>query len=324
MRNNRPVGMKRLAVVLGASALLVTFATVGQAASKTHLTLGSTNMTSSHFVVSNAMAKAINQGMPGTTVTHVETGASVDNIRRLSKDELDLGLVATDAALQALTGTGAFKGKPVDDLVALYSYDVSVLNFAVTQASGVTTLQGLQGRKFNPGIHGSGAELLTRQVFSTLGIKPDLVPGTVKDAAEAIQNRQITGYSKYGPGHGVDATLRELLVTTPMRLLGFTPQEQEKIRGVAKGVGFTKLQNVMDGAPAVETPSVLIVFATRTSLMDDQTAYDIAKSIYEHRNLLIQAWPHLKDFDFKKQALAAEEVGIKLHPGAKRFWMSVK
>lgn len=311
-------------VLLGAGVTLASFALTGTAAPKSHLTLGSTNMTSSHFVVSNAMAEAIGLGIPSTTVTHVETGASVDNIRRLAKGEIDLGLVATDAAIQAVTGTDSFEGKSVEDLVALYAYDVSALNVAVTQASKVAKLADLQDKKFNPGINGSAAEQLTRLIFKTLDIQPDLVPGTVKDAAEAIQNRQIVGYSKYGPGQGVDATLRELMVTTPMRLLSFSTEEQQKVKDAAKGVGFTELENVMEGQPNVTVPSVLIVYATRPSLIDDETAYAIAKSIYEHKDLLIQAWPHLKNFDFKKEALAAEDLGIPLHPGAKRFWESVK
>ena len=286
--------------VLGAGVLLASLAATGTAAPKSQLTLGSTNMTSSHFVVSNAMAKAITEGISETTVTHVETGASVDNIRRLAKGEIDLGLVATDAGIQAVTGTGSFTGRAVDDLVALYAYDVSVLNVAVTQASGVEQLNDLDGKKFNPGIHGSGAEQLTRLIFKTLEIQPDLVPGTVKDAAEAIQNRQISGYSKYGPGHGVDATLRELLVTTPMRLLSFSDEEQQKVGDVAPGVGFTELNNVMDDQPLVMAPSVLIVYATRPSLMDDETAHEVARSIYENKDHLIQAWSHLKEFDFKK------------------------
>ncbi len=322
MKTSYPLSRQWAAMVVG--GLLAFSSALTCAAPKTNLTLGSTNMTSSHFVVSNAMVKAIMQGIPGTTVTNVETGASVDNIRRLAKGELDLGLVATDAGIQAVTGTGVFKGKKVDDLVALYAYDTSVLNVAVTQASKIDTLAGLQGKRFNPGIHGSGAEQLTREIFRTLDIAPNWVPGTVKDAAEAIQNRQITGFSKYGPGHGIDATLRELMVTTPMRLLPFSQQEQDKVMKAVKGVGFTSIPNVMAGAPAVMAPSTLIVYATRRSLMDDETAYNITKSIYEHRDLLIQAWPHLKDFDFKKQALAAQKLGIPLHPGALRFWESVK
>ncbi len=109
---------------------------------------------------------------------------------------------------------------------------MSVLNVAVSQESGVTELKGLAGKKFSPGIRGSGAEQLTRQVFGALGIEPAWVPGTVKDAVEGIQNRQIAGYSKYGPGAGVDATLRELMVTTPMRP-AFDADQQQRYRGYA-------------------------------------------------------------------------------------------
>jgi TRAP transporter TAXI family solute receptor len=190
------------------------------------LVLGSTNSTSSHYTVSAAMAKAIKAGIPAANISHIETGASVDNVRRLTRNELDLGLIATDTAIQAITGTGPFNGRMVDDLVALYSYDISVLNVAVSQESKVGSLKELAGKKLNPGIRGSGAEQLTRQVFTALGIEPAYQPGTVKDAVEAIQNRQIVGYSKYGPGRGVDSTLRELMVTTPMRLLGFSADDR--------------------------------------------------------------------------------------------------
>src|SRR5665647_2469960 len=246
------------------------------AAPKSTIVLGSTNSTSSHYTVSAAMVKAIKAGIPGANVSQIETGASVDNVRRLTKGEIDLGLIATDTGIQALMGTGPFAGKAVDDLVAVYSYDVSVLNVAVSQDSKVASLKDLAGKKFNPGIRGSGAELLTREVFSTLGIEPAWVPGTVKDAAEGIQNRQIVGYSKYGPGTGVDATLRELMVTTPMRLLTFDADLQQKVLGKVKGVSFAQIANVMQGQPPVTTPAVLIVYGTRTSLMDDETAYALS------------------------------------------------
>jgi uncharacterized protein len=294
------------------------------AAPKGTLVLGSTNSTSSHYVVSAAMVKAIKAGIPTSNVSQIETGASVDNVRRLVKGEIDLGICGTDTAVQVLDGTGPFAdGKGVSDLVALYAYDVSVLNIAVSEDSKVATINDLSGKKFNPGIRGSGAELMTRGVFRTLGVTPDWVPGTVKDAAAGIQNRQIAGYSKYGPGAGIDATLRELMVSTPMRLLGFDAAQQSKVTANIKGVNFVSIPNVMPGQPAVEAPAALIVYATRTAVMDDETAYAVAKSIYEHRQILVDAWPHLKNFDFKAQAFNAEKVGIKLHPGAKKFWESV-
>lgn len=314
----------RAAALTLASLLGTCLSLAATAQVKGSIVLGSTNSTSSHYTVSVAMANAIKAGIPSANISHIETGASVDNVRRLTRSELDLGLIATDTAIQAITGTGPFNGRSVDDLVALYSYDVSVLNVAVSQESKISSLKELTGKKINPGIRGSGAEQLTRQVFAAIGVEPAFQPGTVKDAVEAIQNRQIVGYSKYGPGRGVDATLRELMVTTPMRLLSFSADEQAKVSAAVRGVGFAQIQNVMQGEPAVNAPSVLIVYGTRRSQMNDETAFAIAKAIYENRQMLIDAWPHLKDFDFRAQALASEKVGVPLHPGAKKFWDSVK
>lgn len=289
------------------------------------ITLGSTNATSSHYAVAVAMSKAIKQGMPGANVSVIETGASVDNIRRLVRGEVNLGLVAVDTGIQAIDGTGPFNGKPVKDLVAVYAYDISVLNIAVRADSDVQNVKDLNGKKFNAGIRGSGAEVLTREAFSILGIKPNWAPGTVQDAAEGIQNRQIVGYSKYGPGIGIDATLRELLTTTPMRLIGFTPEQQKAVLAHVKGVDFKTLsENFIPNQKPVAAPVVPIVYATRLGSLDDDTAYAVAKSIYDNRQFLIDTWPHLKDFDFKQQSLRAEQLGIPLHPGAKRFWESLK
>src|SRR3569833_3687918 len=120
--------------------------------------------------------------MPNANVSVVETGATVDNIRRLAKREVDLGLVAVDTGVQALSGTGPFEGRPVKDLLSVYAYDNSVLNIAVRADSGVKTLKDLNGKKLNAGFRGSGAEVLTREAMNVLGIKPEWSPGSVKDA----------------------------------------------------------------------------------------------------------------------------------------------
>lgn len=314
-----------LIAAISGCALSFALASSGASAQIKAITLGSTNSTSSHYAVSVAMSKAIKKGIPQANVSVIETGASVDNIRRLVRGEINLGLVAVDTGIQAISGTGPFNGKTVKDLVAVYAYDVSVLNIAVRADSDVNDIKDLAGKKFNAGIRGSGAEVLTREAFSILGIKPDWSPGTVQDAVEAIQNRQIVGYSKYGPGVGVDATLRELLTTTQMKLLGFTPDQQRQILAKLKGVDFKDLpENIIPGQKSVAAPIVPIVYATRIGSMDDDTAYAVAKSIYENRQILIETWPHLKDFDFKQQALRADQLGIPLHPGAKRFWESLK
>lgn len=310
-------GMKSL--MAGAAMLMAS----GVPSVAQNLSLGSTNATSSHYQIAVAMAQAIEAGMPGATATVVETGASVDNVRRLVRGEIDLGLVAGDVFVQAKLGLGQFEGNAVEDLVALYPYSDSVLNVSVRADSGITSLEGLDGKSFSPGIRGSGAELLITQSLELFGIKPNYVYGTVTDAVEGTRNQQLVGYSKYGAADRLDATLRELMTSVDMRLVGFTEEQQKMVRENIPGVGFATLPaDFIPGNPEIVTPSVPIVYATRLSLMDDETAKKVAQAIGENRQILVDVWPQLKDYDFAGSMLASDEAGITVHPGAKSYWES--
>lgn len=309
-------------MIAGAAMLL---ASAAIPATAQNLTLGSTNATSSHYQIAVGMGQAIEAGNPGVTVTVVETGASVDNVRRLVRGEIDLGLVAGDVFVQARQGLGQFEGNAIEDLVALYPYDNSVINIAVRADSGITALEGLDGKPFTPGIRGSGGELLITQSFKLFGIEPNYIYGTVTDAIEGVVNNQMVGYSKYAAASRVDATLQELMTSTDMRILGFTPEQQKLVVDNIPGVGFITLPaGFIKDNPEVTTPSVPIVYATRLSLMDDETAHKVAKAIGENRQILINVWPQLADYDFKKSILSTTEIGIAVHPGALSYWESAE
>jgi TRAP transporter TAXI family solute receptor len=294
-------------------------------AQKNSITFGSTNATSSNYALAVAMSKAIKKELPNANGTMIETGASVDNIKRMVKGELDFGLVMADTGIMAQEGIGPFRGKAVTDLGVLYVHDVVTLQIAVRADTGINSLKELTGKRFSAGIRGSGAELLTRQMFSALGIEPQWSPGSVQDMVEGTQNGQLVGYSKYGVGIGLDGTMRELLLTTPMKLLNFTEQDRNVVEAKLSGVDFAVVPaDTIPGHPAVITPVVLGTYAARISEMDDATAFAIAKAIDENRQLLIDVFPHLKGMNFKEQALRTEKLGLKLHPGAKKYWESVQ
>jgi TRAP transporter TAXI family solute receptor len=185
----------------------------------------------------------------------------------------------------------------------------------------VTSLDELDGKKFNPGIRGSAAETLTTTVLSMFGINADLVHGAVGDAVEGIKNRQIIGYSKYGASNSADATLQELMTSTRMRLIGFSEEQEKAATEAMEGVGFTTLPaGLIPGSEEMRVPKLNVFFLTRTGVMDDETAYDIARSIHQNMDLLVEAWPQLADYDIAADAVATIETGIAYHPGAARYW----
>lgn len=289
------------------------------------VTIGSTVATSSHYTLAVALSKAIKTGMPDANVTVVETGASVDNMRRLSKGEVNIGMTSVDVGTQALNGTKAFEGHQIEDLVGLFPYDMSVLNIVVREDSGITTLAGLDGQPFGAGDRGSAAEVVSKATLEANGINPDWYAGSIGDAVEALKNRQIVGFAKYGPGTRLDAVLQEILTSTDLRLLSYDDDQQKVTLDSIDGIGFAEVPaDRIPGKPAATLPVSLVIYATRSELMTDDDAYELVKSVYENRSEMIDAWPFLADFDFKARALQIEELGLPLHPGAKRFWESLE
>ena len=220
--------MKKFTTVAMAALAMASLACAGKATAqvKSSFVIGSTASTSGHYVAAVAMSKALKDEIPNLSVTVLETGASVDNLRRMTRAEIDMGLVGSDAAVSASDGTGQFEGKGIGDLVALFAYDYAALSIAVRADSGVLTLADLNGKRFNPGFRGSGTEVRMKTAFDLFNIKPEWVLGSIKDAVESIQNRQIVGYAKNGVGSLLDPTVRELLISTQMRLLGFSPEQE--------------------------------------------------------------------------------------------------
>ena len=109
------------------------------------------------------------------------------------------------------------------------------------------------------------------------------------------------------------------------RYLGFDEAQRKAILAKIRGVDFGVVPaNTIPGQGEVHTPVVLGTYSTRLASMDDATAYAIAKAIDTHKQFLIDVFPHLKDMNFKAQALKTEQLGLKLHPGAKKYWLEAK
>ena len=312
---------KKMMVIIVLTALIMmstmTFAT-------DTITIGSTAATSSHFPYAVAMTKAIREALPQTTVTLIETGASVDNIKRLVRKEIQIGMTTSDVAIQAAKARGKFEGSGAVNLEVLFVCDFAVLYFAVREDAGLKKLSDLEGKRFSPGMHGSGAELLTRRAFSMFNINPDWIPGTLTEAVEGIKNRRLVGYSKYGPGRVLDATLREIMVSTPMDLLGLNQEQEKLLMEKVSGIEiYTIPENIIPNQEAIRSPGIAVTYSTLAGTLDDNTGFLVAKALNEKHNVIAEAIPRVKDYDYAELTLAMIKSGLKIHPGAKRYWESV-
>jgi TRAP-type uncharacterized transport system substrate-binding protein len=82
--------------------------------------MGCTATASSHYAYCVGQAKAINTMVADAEVTVVETGATVDNLKRMLKNTIDYGLITNDQVYLAHKGEGPWKETPFPDVRNLW------------------------------------------------------------------------------------------------------------------------------------------------------------------------------------------------------------
>ena len=291
------------------------FATQAQAAE--NLLIGSTSASSSHYGYFVAVGKLINEKIADTDASVVETGATLDNLRRIQRGQIDLGLVTTNVAQHALSGTNAFDGNPVDTRL-LWVYTPAPQNVIVRADSKIGSLADLEGKRFNPGIKGSATEKTSEAVFKTLGITPDYVRGSTTDVVGMIKDNRVDGYVKSGAGQRLDASTLDIATFTPISVLSLTAAQQESVRTKMPDISVVDIPaGAADGVPAYTTWS-FGVGVTASPKLSEETAYNIVKVIMADKDVQANAMAALKGADLAQ--LTVTYGTIPLHPGAARWF----
>jgi TRAP transporter TAXI family solute receptor len=305
---NRSIRSLLCATILSGTAM---------AAQASDLLIGSTSASSSHYGYFVAVGQLINEHADGVNATVVETGATMDNINRMARGQIDLGLVTTNVAQHANAGTNAFEGK-AQDLRLLWVYTGAPQNVVVRADAGVETLEDLAGTKFNPGIKGSATESTTEAVFATLGLTADFARGSTTDIVNSIKDNRIIGYVKSGSGNLLDASTMDIATATQIEVLGLSAAQADKLRAGMPDISVVDIPaGAADGIPAYTTWSFGVGVAAPAS-MDDETAYQIVSAIMADTTAQANAMASLEGANLAEMTLQFGT--IQLHPGAARWF----
>ncbi len=311
--------MKERTLFKGAMLLVllsVLIMTAGSTMAAQKMLIGSTSASSSHYGYFVAVSQVINS-KAGLETSVVETGATVDNLRRIARNQVDLGLVTTNVMAQAYYGKQSFAGKPVKAKL-LWVYVIAPQNVIVRKDSNIEKITDLTGKKFNPGMKGSATEKTSEAVFKTLGINPDYYRGSTTNIVTAIKDNNITGYVKSGAGLKLDASTRDISTFTPISILTLTT---EQISLIQKELPEISIVNVPGGSGsgigAYTTWGFAVACAAGLNL-DEESAYRIVKAICEDKSVQGSAMSSVKNADFVEMTL--KYATSPLHPGAIRYF----
>ncbi|MGR3311785.1 TAXI family TRAP transporter solute-binding subunit [Roseovarius indicus] len=287
------------------------------AAQETDLLIGSVSASSSHYAYFVAVGQLINENAEGLRASVVETGGTMDNVRRMARGQVDFGTVTTNVQRHAAEGTNEFEGN-AQDLTLLWVYTGAPQNVVVRADADVDSLEDLKEVRFNPGMRGSATEATTEAVFETLGLSADFVRGSTTDIVGMIKDNRVAGYVKSGAGNKLDGSTMDIATSTDISILGLTDDQAETLRSEMPDISVVEVpEGAADGHPAYTAWSFGVGVAA-PSTMDEDVVYQVVKVIMEDKEAQANAMSSLKGMNLADVTL--QYGTIPLHPGAARWF----
>ncbi|MGB0695467.1 MAG: TAXI family TRAP transporter solute-binding subunit [Rhodospirillaceae bacterium] len=270
-------------------------------------------------------------GVPGLIVVAQSTSGSVDNIRRMRLDRLDLAIVQADVAYGAVNPEDSVMGAanmangppPYPDLRALSALYEESLHLVTLQSSGIRSLEDLAGLRVSLGEAGSGTLVTSTLVLEAAGLgEMDFqdYPMTPSEATDALVAGALDAFFFFG-GAPVQL-ISHLADTTPISLVPIPEAIADRVNRQAPYLTPGLIRAGRYGNErAVPTVAVSALLVTRASL-PDALAEEMTAALWHPSSaaILAKGPPQTRDLDIKRGVLG---IPIPIHPGAITYYQKV-
>ncbi|HIK95808.1 MAG TPA: TAXI family TRAP transporter solute-binding subunit [Planctomycetes bacterium] len=287
------------------------------------LSMGTAPVGGAFNAVGQAVAEVLNanKGDANWKMQAKGTKGSQENIRRLSKNELQLALANSAITYFAVRGESGWEKKY--DMRAIATLAPNVAMFITMSDSGIKTIADLKGKKVVVGPAGAGFEMFVQPLLSAHGVTyddfsplnatqngaVDLLGDGSADAAflgGAIPTSSISQACSTHDIHFIPfgAAERTTLVEDYPFFQPFTITKDK----------YTDLTGDYDG---LNVGSMQLITSAD---QDEELIYEITKLIWEHRADIAAQHPAGKAINEKN---AARNTGTEFHPGAVKFYKEI-
>lgn len=294
----------------------------GSSGETVDLLMGTGSQGGTYFPLGAEMANVWNANIDNVNVTSTESGASVENLAKISNGEFDLGMTVNLPAYDALEGTGDFEGQKVENFAYIGHIYPEVLQVVTRESTGINSIEDLKGKRIAIGPPGSGTQAATKIVLEAYGLKDgdyDAYQEGFGDAKAKLQDGTID--ASFGLLGLPDAGIDELQASVnDVKLLEISAEAMKYIEENSGYSAFTipagSYEWQEEDVPAASAFAVLVA---NTDTVDDDMAYQLAKVMLEHadENTHPQA-RHMTEEN------ALNGLGdLPLHPGAERYYQEI-
>lgn len=326
-RNSRVActgGRITMAALLLAAAGVMTGARAEMAQPKQQfLSFGTSTVGGSWFALGGAIANLISKTYPQLKVTAEVTGGSVDNIKLMMNDQLELAMTTNAEAYQAIQGIGPFN-KKVTNFSAVMSGGGIFWQLYTLKKTGIKSIADLKGKRVSLGAPGSIGNSIGKTVIEAHGLvmSKDRRPEYIGhgDGPDALRDGSVDAVlivSSFPTSALVDLTSSEKENVT---FLNPEPAVMKKLLADHPYWTETPIPGGIYAGHPNDIPGsfgVATIIVAKNSL-SNETVYAVIKAIAENTKALTSANAHGKDWQLKS-ALRGITGTLPVHPGAAAY-----
>lgn len=294
-----------------------------EAASPYHdglLFIATGNTTGTYYQFGGGYADLVNKYVKGYEMRAEPTGASGENVERVSRGDTDLGLAHADIAADGAVGRFAFEGKP-QKVVALARLYNNIGQIVVRSNLKVDSLSDLRGKRISTGTLNSGTDNVAGRMLEGAGLNPERditrLRWSLPETTKGMRNGTVDALIFVA---GLPTTgVTELLTSVPGQFTFLAADDllkpmNDKYGGIYQGVTIPKsVYNTPTDIKTVAIPTMLV----SSPNVPESLAYQLTKVIFEHQEELTAA--HAEGANIAK-ATGRLTNPVPLHPGARRYY----
>jgi len=276
-----------------------------------------------YYPLGGGMAAVLSKYVSGMQATAEVTGGSVANLQLIGTGKPYLAMTMVDAGIDALKGQDKFTGKPVPVRTLMVMYP-NRMHVVTIEGTGITKMADLKGKRVSTGSGGSATEVMAFRVIEAAGLDKDKDMKRerlgVAESTAALKDRKIDAYFWVG---GLPTAAVSDLANSPGVKIKMV-DHADLVGKMNQKYGQLYVQDripkeTYKGMDADNRQATVMNLLVANQNMDEKTAYNIVKAVFEHRDELIRVHKEAENFKLENQKTAAAG-GIPWHPGALRYF----
>jgi TRAP transporter TAXI family solute receptor len=275
-----------------------------------------------YYPMGGGVASVLSKHVPGMQATAEVTGGSVDNLKLIGTEKPYIGFTMADASLDAYKGVDKFKGNkvPLRTLMVLYPNRMHVVS---VEGRGINSMADLKGKRISTGSPGSATEVMAFRILEAAGLDKDSDVKRerlgVAESVNAMKDNKIDAFFWVG---GLPTAAVTDLANTPGTKIKMVdhaevvPKMNQKYGNLY--VEDTIPKNVYKGMDSDNKQATVMNLLVTHEKMDEKTAYNIVKTIFDKKSDLIAVHKEAENFKLENQKASATP--IPFHPGAAKYF----